>query len=75
MKQTEIDYDLGWLEPEWIPTKVIHHTNHQQEWKEFDDQWAKSMGYKDYADMISHSNKKHQHHKLTYGAAYTREEI
>lgn len=75
MKQLMID--LEWLEPSFNPSNVTIYKNYVEKiYKEeltrdaFDDWLAQSYGYKNDADMIAQSNKKHKHHKLAYGDAY-----
>lgn len=76
MKQLNINYDLEWLDPEWVPEKVTHITNSKRSEREiFDDLQAQSWGYENHQDMITKMNKKHKHHKLAYGDAYLRGDI
>jgi len=62
---TQLELELEWItNPEWIPSKVVYHTNGD---KEFDDFWSKSMGYNNINEMNKHNYKRDMNRYLTYG--------
>ena len=68
MKQQLIDYDLEWLDEEWLPEKVTHHTNKGElTHNEFDEMQAQSYGYKSVEELDRHNYSRDKQKYLTYG--------
>ena len=62
---TQLELELEWItNPEWIPSKVVYHTNGD---KDFDDCWSQSMGYDNINEMNKHNYKRDMNRYLTYG--------
>jgi len=65
MRQYLIDYELEWLDPDFVPTSVTIDTNHGLGMTndEYDEAQAKSYGYDSVEDMNKHNA---DHDKQTY---------
>ena len=62
--------ELAWLDDNWIPEKIVHHTNVctvGMSGEEFDEKQAKEMGYESFEDMVSHNFESDKQTYLKYG--------